>query len=124
MNIRRIINEEISKYFKNELFESDGIRKNAIKTKDGHRVDFNDKKEREENTSLTNGDAEGIAQKLNNDVINVAAVAREMYPNLTPEGAQSKLRKKIKHVKNDSGTPYKLKKKEATIARRIIDKQV
>lgn len=124
MNIRRIINEEISKYFKNELFENDGIRKNAIKTKDGHRVDFNDKKEREENPSLTNGDAEGIAQKLNNDVINVAAVAREMYPNLTPEGAQSKLRKKIKHVKNDSGTPYKLKKKEATIARRIIDKQV
>lgn len=124
MNIRRIINEEISKYFKNELFESDGIRKNAIKTKDGHRVDFNDKKEREENYSLTNGDAEGIAQKLNNDVINVAAIAREMYPNLTPEGAQSKLRKKIKHVKNDSGTPYKLKKKEATIARRIIDKQV
>lgn len=124
MNIRRIINEEISKYFKNELFESDGIRKNAIKTKDGHRVDFNDKKEREENPSLTNGDAEGIVQKLNNDVINVAAVAREMYPNLTPEGAQSKLRKKIKHVKNDSGTPYKLKKKEATIARRIIDKQV
>ena len=123
MNIRRIINEEISKYFKNELFESDGIRKNAIKTKDGHRVDFNDKKEREENPILTNGDAEGIAQKLNNDVINVAAVAREMYPNLTPEGAQSKLRKKIKHVKNDSGTPYKLKKKEATIARRIIDKQ-
>lgn len=124
MNIRRIINEEISKYFKNELFESDGIRKNAIKTKDGHRVDFNDKKEKEEKPSLTNGDAEGIAQKLNNDVINVAAVAREMYPNLTPEGAQSKLRKKIKHVKNDSGTPYKLKKKEATIARRIIDKQV
>lgn len=124
MNIRRIINEEISKYFKNELFESDGIRKNAIKTKYGHRVDFNDKKERKENPSLTNGDAEGIAQKLNNDVINVAAVAREIYPNLTPEGAQSKLRKKIKHVKNDSGTPYKLKKKEATIARRIIDKQV
>lgn len=124
MNIRRIVNEEIKRYFKNELFESDGVRKNVIKKRNGKRGDFDEKLEKETNPNLTNGDAEGIAQKLNNDVINVAAVAREMYPNLTPEGAQSKLRKKIKHVKNDSGTPYKLKKKEATVARKIIDKQV
>ena len=73
---------------------------------------------------MNNGDSEEIARALDNDVVNVAAVARQLYPNLTPEGAQSKLRKKIKHIKSDSGTPYRLKKKEAFKARRIIDKEI
>ena len=138
MNIRSIINEEINKYLNEEILsekKSKGQKKNkkpdegnvrhgAIKLKGGHRGDFNAKLDRETNPNLSNADAEIIARALDNDVVNVAAVARQLYPKLTPQGAQSKLRKKIKHEKSDSGSTYKLKKKEAFKARRIIDKEL
>lgn len=138
MNIRSIINEEINKYLNEEILsekKSKGQKKNkkpdegnvrhgAIKLKGGHRGDFNAKLDRETNPNLSNADAEVIARALDNDVVNVAAVARQLYPKLTPQGAQSKLRKKIKHEKSDSGSTYKLKKKEAFKARRIIDKEL
>lgn len=139
MNISSIINEEINKYLneeilsekksnqghkKNKKHDEDNVRHGAIKLKGGHRGDFNTKLDRETNPNLSNADAEVIARALDNDVVNVAAVARQLYPKLTPQGAQSKLRKKIKHEKSDSGSPYKLKKKEAFKARRIIDKEL
>ena len=138
MNIRSIINEEINKYLNEEILsekKSKGQKKNkkpdegnvrhgAIKLKGGHRGDFNTKLDRETNPNLSSADAEVIAKALDNDVVNVAAVARQLYPKLTPQGAQSKLRKKIKHEKSDSGSPYRLKKKEAFKARRIIDKEL
>ena len=128
MNINRIISEEIHNFLKEEfLFEDNkekNIRHNAIKRKGGRRGDFNAKLDKETNPNLNNGDNEEIARALDNDIVNVAAVARQLYPNLTPEGAQSKLRKKIKHIKSDSGTPSRLKKKEEFKARRIIDKEI
>ena len=103
MNINRIISEEIHNFLKEEfLFEDNkekNIRHNAIKRKGGRRGDFNAKLDKETNPNLNNGDNEEIARALDNDIVNVAAVARQLYPNLTPEGAQSKLRKKIKHIK-------------------------
>ena len=139
MNISSIINEEINRYLneeilsekksnqdqkKNKEYDEDNVRHGAIKLKGGHRGDFNAKLDRETNPNLSNADAEVIARALDNDVVNVAAVARQLYPKLTPQGAQSKLRKKIKHEKSDSGSVYKLKKKEAFKARRIIDKEL
>lgn len=139
MNIRSIINEEINKYLNEEILsekksnqdqkknkknDEDNVRHGAIKLKGGHRGDFNTKLDRETNPNLSSADAEVIARALDNDVVNVAAVARQLYPKLTPQGAQSKLRKKIKHEKSDSGSPYRLKKKEAFKARRIIDKEL
>ena len=138
MKISNIINEEINRYLNEEILgekkserskdshkkSDDGIRHGAIKLKGGHRGDFNTKLDRETNPNLSNADAEVIARALDNDVVNVAAVARQLYPKLTPQGAQSKLRKKIKHEKSDSGSPYRLKKKEAFKARRIIDKEL
>lgn len=138
MNISNIINEEINRYLNEEILgekkserskddhkkSDDGIRHGAIKRSGGRRGDFNAKLDSETNPNLNNGDAEEIARALDNDVVNVAAVARQLYPGLTPQGAQSKLRKKIKHEKSDSGSIYKLKKKEAFKARRIIDKEM
>lgn len=132
MDLKTIINEEINRYFNVEMVnekktdddKEKGIRHGAIKRSGGRRGDFNAKLDQTTNPNLNNGDAEEIARALDNDVVNVAAVARELYPDLTPQGAQSKLRKKIKHIKSDSGSPYKLKKKEAFKARRIIDREL
>jgi hypothetical protein len=133
MNIHNIINEEINRFLTEDIFgeesknkspKSDDVRKGAINMGNGRRGDFNAKLDRETNPNLNNGDAEEIARALDNDVVNVAAVAKQLYPSLTPQGAQSKLRKKIKHIKSDSCTPYKLKKKEAFKARRIIAKEM
>lgn len=127
MNLNRIITEEIDNYIFNNIInekkssdeDSEDIRHGAIKRSGGRRGDFDAKLDKDTNPNLTHGDAEQIANALNNDVVNVAAVARQLYPNLTPNGAQSKLRKKIKHI-----PPYTLKKKEAFKARRIIDKEM
>lgn len=133
MNIDRIITEEINNYINSEVLNENmpieakhksGVRKNALKLKNGLRTNFDAKLDAETNPNLNNGDAEEIANALDNDVVNVAAVARQLYPKLTAAGAQSKLRKKIKHVKSDSGTPYTLKKKEAFKARRIISHEL
>lgn len=142
MNFNKLISEEINKFLNEDIIvekksskskggnkkrkkdDDDAIRHGAIKRSGGRRGDFNVKLDKSTNPNLNNGDAEEIARALNNDVINVAGVARQLYPNLTPQGAQSKLRKKIKHVKSDSGSVYKLKKKEAFKARRIIDKEI
>lgn len=133
MDIDKIITEEINNFINSEILKENmpveaktksGIRKNAVKLKNGLRTNFDAKLDKETNPNLNNGDAEEIANALDNDVVNVAAVARQLYPKLTNQGAQSKLRKKIKHIKSDSGTPYTLKKKEAFKARRIISHEL
>jgi hypothetical protein len=61
---------------------------------------------------------------LDSDFINISAVAQEIYPDHTPEGAQSQLRKKVKGIENDNGSKYRLKKKEAYKIRRAIAKEL
>lgn len=100
------------------------IVKNGKKLVNGRRADFNAKKERETNPNLNNQDAEDLNDILDSDFINVSAVAQEIYPDHTPQGAQSQLRKKIKGIENDNGSKYKLKKKEAYKIRRAIAKEL
>ena len=148
MNIDRIINEEVNKYINESILMENGfmensfveakkkkkkdkdkdeprdIGKKAKKLRNGRRGEYNFKKERETNPNLNAQDAEDISSILDSDYINVAALAQDVYPDHTREGAQSQLRKKIKGLTNDNGSPYKLKKKEAFKIRRMLAKHL
>lgn len=133
MNYDKIINEEIDKFLNETFFtekkkkNKDGIRdigKKAKKLKNGRRGDFDFKQDRATNPNLNNQDAEDLNALIDSDYINTAAVAHELYPDHTPEGAQSQLRKKVKGLANDNGSKYKIKKKEAFKLRRILSKEL
>lgn len=79
-------------------------------------------KEKVNNPNIASDDEIEIRKDMNNDVINVAAMARKVFPNHTPEGAQSQLRKQIKGLKSDSGSEYHIKQKTANIIRKELGK--
>ena len=144
MNVDKIINEEINRYINNSIITENeftenmfpeakkkkkkdkkeskprDVGKKAKKLKNGRRGEFDFKKDRETNPNLNNQDAEDLNSILDSDYINVAALAQDVYPDHTREGAQSQLRKKIKGLTNDNGSKYKLKKKEAFKIRRML----
>lgn len=131
MNIDKIINEEINSFLiENGFFEANKKKgpkdtgKNAKKLKNGLRTDFNYKQERETNPNLNNQDSEDLINILDSPYVDLAAVAQDIYPDHTPEGAQSQLRKKVKGLKSDSGSTYKIKKKEAFKIRRALAKEI
>ena len=135
MNYDKIISEEIDRFINEEILtekkgkkkekdEPRDIGKKAKKLSNGRRGEFNFKRERETNPNLNAQDAEDISSILDSDYINVAALAQDVYPDHTREGAQSQLRKKIKGLTNDNGSPYKLKKKEAFKIRRMLAKHL
>ena len=148
MNIDKIISEEINKHIveniiseeinsflnENGFFEAKKKKakkkgpkdtgKNAKKLKNGLRTDFNYKQERETNPNLNNQDSEDLIDILDSPYVDLAAVAQDIYPDHTPEGAQSQLRKKVKGLKSDSGSTYKIKKKEAFKIRRALAKEI
>ena len=109
---------------KERVKKAKDVLKNAKKLRRGLRTDFDIKKERETNPNLNNQDAEDLNDILDSDLIDVAALAKRVYPDHTPQGAQSQLRKKIKGITNDNGTRYKLKKKEAFKIRRELAKEI
>lgn len=104
MNLSQIIKEEIHKYVSEIIQEKYEGRaeetKTKIKSRDGHNVSTSD--ETSVRRRLVGGD----------NIVNVAALARKLYPDHTPEGAQSQLRKKLKGEKNDNGSEYHLKERE------------
>lgn len=100
------------------------IYKKGKKLTNGRRGDFNAKMDRETNPNLNAQDNEDLANLVDSPYINLAAVAHDVYPGHTPEGAQSQLRKKVKGLKNDNGSTYKLKKKEAIRLRRALAKEL
>jgi len=135
MNYDKIISEEIDKFLNETFFgekkkvekgknEPRDVGKKAKKLKNGRRGEFNFKQDRATNPNLNNQDAEDLGSLIDSDYINTAAVAHELYPDHTPEGAQSQLRKKVKGLTNDNGSKYKLKKKEAFRLRRILSKEL
>lgn len=115
MNINRIINEEINRYL------SDKIIKENDKTNNQYRQ-AQEKAKRRDGRNVSSGDEAQIRHDVNNaDLINVAALAREVYPDHTPEGAQSQLRKKLKGIKNDNGSEYHIKQREAGAIRKALN---
>ena len=141
--VNRIILEEIDKYINSIIFENSvllekkkkksdkkkkksnkkkekDVWKGALKAVGGFRKDYNRKLDVKTNPNLNKSDEDSITNILDSDAINLAAVARLVYPNLTRAGAQSKLRKKVKGEKSDSGSVYKIKKKEANRIDRVL----
>jgi hypothetical protein len=134
MNYDKIINEEIDRFINETFFtekkkkkskdEPRDVGKKAKKLTNGRRGEYDFKKERETNPNLNNQDAEDLSTLIDSDYINTAAVAHQWRPDLTPEGAQSELRKKVKGLTNDNGSKYRLKKKDAFKLRRILSKEL
>ena len=96
------------------------FRKNAIKMKGGLRKDFDSEDDETYNQNISDREEDSITGSLNPDFVNISAVAQKLYPDHTPEGAQSQLRKKLKGETSDSGSKYKIKTKEAKKLRAII----
>lgn len=124
MNIQEIISETLNNYLSQNLItekcelneKKNSSKKSEISTK-------SEKAERRDGKDISAADQQQIQRIVgNDDVINLAAVARKVYPNHTPEGAQSQLRKKVKQLKNDKGSKYHLKQREAAVIQKIINK--
>lgn len=124
----KIINESINSYLESNIITEDERkkhkdkkkRKKAIKAKGGLRKDYDIDYERKYNQNVDDQEQTSVMDALDNGFVNVKKVAEKLYPDHTPEGAQSQLRKKLKGETSDSGSKYKLKKQEVKRLRHII----
>lgn len=116
MNLKKIISEEFNYYINSLIQESeDDKESNEISKKRAYA-------KRRDGKNVSVGDEAQIRHDVDNaDLINVAALAREVYPDHTPEGAQSQLRKKLKGLKNDNGSEYHIKQREAAVIRKALN---
>ena len=96
------------------------FKKNAIKGKGGLRKDFDIEDDETYNQHVDDQEQSAVKDVLTNGFINIKKVAEKLYPDHTPEGAQSQLNKKLRGDKSDSGSTYKLKSKEVKRLRHII----
>ena len=96
------------------------FRKNAIKSKGGMRKDFDTEEDETYNKNVDDQEQSSVENILSNGFVNIKKVAEKLYPDHTPEGAQSQLHKKLRGDKSDSGSTYKLKTKEVKRLRHII----
>lgn len=96
------------------------FRKKAIKGKGGTRKDLDVEYEKTYNQNVDDQEQSSVKDVLSNGFINIKKVAEKLYPDHTPEGAQSQLNKKLTGAKSDSGSTYKLKKNEVKRLRHII----
>lgn len=116
MNIQRIIKEEIDRYINEAVFDEDKTKKVSSKY-DRQR----EKAQKRDGNNISASDEKEIRYDTNrDDLLNIAALARKVYPDHTPEGAQSQLRKKLKGLKNDNGSQYHIKQREASAIRREL----
>ena len=122
MNINRIITEEINRLITEKVYggQSDtqakandrSIYKNFLKLTKGRRADYDKEKDKKENPNISKADADNIRSKLKQPGINLADVARAVYPHHTDQGGDSQLRKKVEQEKTDSGNTYKFNERE------------
>lgn len=124
-SIERFLNEDIlpEKQGKKDKSEDkkDGSHKGVIKKTNGQRGDFDYENEKKSNPNVSAGDQESLAKVMKSGAVDLAYIAKMVYPDHTPEGAQSQLRKKIEGEYSDSGSKYKLKEKEAKALRKALN---
>ena len=135
--IDKIISESIESYLRRNIILEDNkdneekddvekdktpkkFKKKAIKTKGSGRKDFDVKNDETYNQNVDDLEQSSVEDILKNGFINIKKVAEKLYPDHTPEGAQSQLNKKLRGDKSDSGSTYKLKNKEVKKLRQII----
>lgn len=92
-------NSDISKLIKSYLSKkpkNKKKKKRLRRTRNGGKVyyDYGDYERR--NKKISKGDAMSIIHSVDMEKTNIAAVARELFPDHTEEGAQSQLRKMLK----------------------------
>lgn len=121
MNLNKLISEEINKYINESFFEK--------KEKDYSKSNEHNKYKEIQRISkirdgenISRGDEDILRSLFDTNYFNESAIAQEIYPDHTPEGAQSQLRKKLKGETNDNGSEYHLKEREASAIRNIISK--
>jgi hypothetical protein len=103
MKYNHIIEETVTRYLNNIINEA---QKSSHEAAESYETEYGE--------NLSKSDEERIRKMLNNDVVNVSAIAQKVYPDHTKEGAQSQLRKAIKGEKNDNGSEYHVKQKVGT----------
>lgn len=126
-NLREIVSETIKSYISSNILTEDEdkkkkkkFRKKAIKAKGGLRKDLDVEKEETYNQNVDDQEQSSVTDILSNGFVNIKKVAEKLYPDHTPEGAQSQLNKKLTGAKSDSGSTYKLKRNEVKKLRNII----
>ena len=124
--INDIITETINSYLNSNILcekeenKNKRFRKKALKGKGGTRKDLDVEDEKNYNQNVDDQEQSSVKDILSNGFVNIKKVAEKLYPDHTPEGAQSQLNKKLTGAKSDSGSTYKLKKKEVKRLRHII----
>lgn len=103
MYIDKIINETINRYINENVYNES----------------MKDDKKYKSNKSSEESQIKNDIKK-NKDIFNIAGIARELYPDHTPEGAQSQLRKKIEGETNGHHK-YHLNTREINTLKRILD---
>lgn len=101
MNINKIINEEINRFLTETFNESDSKENNKYKEQQ--------EKAKERDGEMMNKEDESLIRnfyKQNKDYFNVKGIAEKIFPDHTPEGAQSQLRKLLLGLDNDNGDEY------------------
>ena len=124
-SLDRIIKETLDNYLTENLINENVFDEVSKKTnpmlhkKTDKKTETQKEHERAEirdGNNINSGDEDNIRSDVDgSNLINIAALARKVYPNHTPEGAQSQLRKKLKGLTNDNGSEYHLKEREAEI---------
>ena len=122
-SIDSIIKETVNRYINENVFgENDDKSIKTYNQKTDAQKKY-EKSKRRDGNSVSSGDEDQIRHDVDGSgIVNVAALAREVYPNHTPEGAQSQLRKKLKGLTNDNGSEYHIKEREANIIQKVMDK--
>lgn len=90
----------VQKYFGHTKHHKDGDKDDAPKKKlrrkaGGGKEYYNYDDYEKKNRKISNGDANSIRSTIDTEKTNIAAVARELFPDHTEEGAQSQFRKII-----------------------------
>ena len=94
------VKDLVQKYFGHTKHHKDGDKDDAPKKKlrrkaGGGKEYYNYDDYEKKNRKISKGDANSIRSTIDTEKTNIAAVARELFPDHTDEGAQSQFRKII-----------------------------
>ena len=119
-SIDNIIKETVNRYINENVFGENDDKTYNQKTDAQKKYE---KSKIRDGNSVSSGDEDQIRHDVDGSgIVNIAALARKVYPGHTPQGAQSQLRKKLKGLTNDNGSEYHIKEREANIIQKVMDK--
>lgn len=87
-DVAHLIKKYLGKHKKNK-----GSKKKLRKLANGGKMYYDYDDYERKNKKISTGDASSIRNTVDTEKTNIAAVARELFPDHTEEGAQSQLRK-------------------------------